>query len=360
MIEMTFEHELLMGAKPINSQNVTKKLTDFLKKMENEYNLSDLLYKFIKRLNDILMGQKTTFVQFRKMINDPSAMYQDNVSYHTIISSDIDLNNYLTRACTLLQSMISINLTNEELFTVLFGSTNPDGEQLKKRLKILLDLTGYTISPLLACLKNRRIFYSTNGADLYLFKDELAQLYMLVNVIRSARGHVFAEHIYIHRAPSKVIQRWLTKTHDSPLAKGLHKYAMMVIQPDYVVSAPLSAMDPIFSSLVEDGYLQQITGREEVESLLLDLYHKTKFIPNDEKDNPNQYHEQWQLLHFRRLKTCEATNTIFKVIKTDKETNSNRNVQIDEESIQKGGRRRKNKTRGQRRRKNMRRMTHRK
>jgi hypothetical protein len=151
------------------------------------------------------------------------------------------------------------------LFTLLFGSENPDTKTIQDKLNIILDLTRQTVDPLKSCLfSDNRL---QDDVEKYIFKEEKSNLMMLVNVINGTGMHnekiKIAEHIYIHRSPSSFIKKWLIKlksnlVKEPPLAKLLHEYAISIIKPQYIVSHPLKVMDPIFTELRDEGILEEI------------------------------------------------------------------------------------------------------
>ena len=69
----------------------------------------------------------------------------------------------------------------------------------------------------------------------------------------------YSEHIFIHKLPSTVIYYKLNdKNKHKQMAKYLHLYAINKFKPNYIISAPLDIMLPIFGSLEKDGILKEI------------------------------------------------------------------------------------------------------
>jgi len=76
------------------------------------------------------------------------------------------------------------------------------------------------------------------------------------------------------------------------LSKELHKFAISVINPDYIVSHPLDIMNKIFSELEIEGYVRQLKDKE-FDEILDKIQLKTSTIYT--------------------IRTCEFVNVIFEV-----------------------------------------------
>ena len=93
---------------------------------------------------------------------------------------------------------------------------------------------------------------------------------MLVNLVpssneRNTKQYSASEHIYIARSPSSIIYNQMNKQKgykyvpvNKQLSYKLHKFAITTFKPNYVFSAPLESIQPVFDELVNDGTLKLV------------------------------------------------------------------------------------------------------
>jgi hypothetical protein len=271
-----------------------------------EYNLSLQLSDFSSKFMTFLLEKKLENITYEDLKSFEKSEIEDKKSHPRMRRMYIYLS--FKKAAQLLRLLKVEGFDNEDdelnerfLFRVLFGST-PTYEQFKKRIKFINDLSRMTIEPFKSCIFNQSSL--TKDVQKYIFKEEDSRLYMLVNVNhgKGINGEEIkiAEHIYIHKLPSVIIGKWVRQMNnpsiskDPPLAKLLHKYAISVIQPDYIVSNPLSIMDPVFSELKKEEFLENIP---------LDSDEFKKII----KNIPFNFYST-------NNRTCEEITVMFKVI----------------------------------------------
>ena len=112
---------------------------------------------------------------------------------------------------------------------------------------------------------NRKMFLNciltkNLSADSYIFyyMDNNYKMVMMVN--KSEWGvtegkFTISEHIFIHKLPSTILIEKLFGQQYFDMASKLHKYAIQVLKPTYIVSAPLEIMIPVFNKLCEEKIL---------------------------------------------------------------------------------------------------------
>ena len=101
----------------------------------------------------------------------------------------------------------------------------------------------------------------TLDASQYLFYyiDNNYKIMMVVNKSIWDFGTI-SEHIYIHKFPSTILTEKLFGKNHLNMAENLHKYAIQELKPNYIVSAPLPIMIPIFNKLCQDGILVETSN----------------------------------------------------------------------------------------------------
>ena len=261
------------------------------------FELSNFSSKFIKIVEE--KKENISYEDFKSM--EKSEI--ENISKHNIYLS-------FKKAVQLLKLLKvegfddqSESLDDERfLFTVLFGSETPTYEQLIKRLKFIIDLTRMTIEPFKSCIFRQTL---SKDVETYIFKEEYSKLYMVVNVTHGkgidGEDIKVSEHIYIHKSPSVIIGKWVKQLKnpsvqkEPPLAILLHKYAISIIKPQYIVSHPLSIMDPVFSQLQKENFLKIVPSDSNEFKIIKKNIPFNFFIPGNNH-------------------TCEQISVMFKVI----------------------------------------------
>ena len=84
------------------------------------------------------------------------------------------------------------------------------------------------------------------------------KMMMMVNTSNWNDNILISEHIFIHKFPSTLLfEKIYGKTHNN-MALLLHKYAIQTFNPNYVVSAPLNIMVPIFDNMCSNNILNEV------------------------------------------------------------------------------------------------------
>jgi len=191
------------------------------------------------------------------------------------------------------------------LFNILFTSDNPTFEDYYKMIVILEQLQNLTMGLFRKCLLPSTL---REDVEKYIFMEKNTKMYMMVNVIENIK---ISEHIYIHRLPSAFIKRLKDKLENPDknkdkdkdplfLSKQMHKFAISVIKPDYVVSNPLEVMKIVFKVLEDENIVTLVsTGFKDFNN-----YEVIKIIRENFRDSDEM-----------SRKTCESPEYIFKVNK---------------------------------------------
>lgn len=280
------------------SNNLNRFIVELNVHLYNDHHDEKIVNKIVEENNikkrerkKLIMGDKI-YTEIKK-----GFIYPGSITYEYL-----QKDNYLIELLTTINNLLGNKVSNEKLFEILFDSPEPSGEQILKRSKIIGDLTRFTIIPMRSCLISIFNKKFTKHVVSYLFMNKSSKIYMIVNTWNGSFNKEpvkIAEHIYIHRSPSKIIERWANKIKEKPLAKELHKYALSIIQPNYIVSTPLDSMDPIFNSLEEEGFIQKIPSHSR---------------PFHDFISENLLRSQSHV--FGTISTCEPiVSTLFSVIK---------------------------------------------
>lgn len=230
-------------------------LTNPLFNLENETKLIDLVCKFLTPKNF------------------------DGYSWDNI-GEFIFSNDYIQEIKTKLVEITGLvdigYMLDEQFIEIIFGDLR-DKKNLEKIIKYYRDDIKYNIYGFDKFVKfehdekekiwgytGYRMFLNcaiakTLDATQYIFYyiENNYKIMMLVNKSLWEFGTI-CEHIYIHKLPSTIlIEKIFGKNHRN-MAENLHKYAIQELKPNYIVSAPLPIMIPIFNKLSESGILFEI------------------------------------------------------------------------------------------------------
>ena len=272
----------------------------------------DFSYIRYERAEDISMN----------IINEIEYELVDNLFYfvfknHTTKYSDVKLNehayHFLQRSVKNLTDLgvegfeekVDDDAKERLLFNILFTSDNPTFDNVYKMRVILEQLKTLTMGLFRKCLLPSTL---REDVEKYIFMEKNTKMYMMVNVIENIK---ISEHIYIHRLPSAFIKRLKDKLENPDknkdkdkdplfLSKQMHKFAISVIKPDYVVSNPLEIMKTVFKELEKENIVTLVsTGFKDFHN-----YEGLKIIRENFRDSDEM-----------SRKTCESPEYIFKVNK---------------------------------------------
>ena len=119
--------------------------------------------------------------------------------------------------------------------------------------------------------------YKNLDANSYIvyYIDKNYKMIMMVNNSNFDQLNPYpnvSEHIFIHKLPSTELIEKIYGKKNFDMAIKLHKYAIQKLKPNYVVSAPLTIMKPIFKKLCDEQILVEMS----TEHMLNFFYHAKK------------------------------------------------------------------------------------
>ena len=162
------------------------------------------------------------------------------------------------------------DLENHEFTEKIFGNLS-DRQNLEKQSNFYIGDIKNNIFGFGYINSNGRPFQYTNmflrnafvkeldcDKNICYYIKENFKIMMMVNTSEWDNGVLISEHIFIHKFPSTLLfEKIYGKTHDN-MAQSLHEYAIQTFMPNYVVSAPLKIMIPIFDKMCSDNVLHEV------------------------------------------------------------------------------------------------------